>query len=440
MSYVRLMFILLWMLSGLQLSQAQTPLSLAEAIRWAQHNDPWLQGSYQRQQALWDEGVAAAALPDPRVALTLANLATDSFDFDQEPMTQLRVGVSQRLPRGQSRQLRQRQLQQQSQQQPWLRQDRQARVALQISQVWLQAYLAQCSLRVITQSQQWFEQRLEIITASYAAGVGAIQQQDLLQAELALTQLQQRWLLWQQRQAHALQQLRQWLVPDALSSQALGAWTLLAEIPELSLQQQHQLQSLPGDSEQFWLQHWQRHPALLALEVAIQAQQTGIALAQQNYQPEWGLHANYAYREDDPFGESRADFFSLGVSFDVPWSSQRRQDPLLRAAKARTEAIKSERDLLLRQMLAEASSAQGQWQQLVRRDQVYQQQLIPQLNQLLEAALAAYTHDQGDFTEVLQARIAQLDTQLAALAIQVEMRQHLSQLRYFFTQVEGDVR
>ena len=97
---------------------AQSPLMLDEAVRIAQVNDPWLDGSHLRQEAAESQSVAAGALPDPTVSIGFANLPVDSFDFGQEPMTQLVVGVGQAFPRGDTRSLRRQQLLETSAQHP----------------------------------------------------------------------------------------------------------------------------------------------------------------------------------------------------------------------------------------------------------------------------------------------------------------------------------
>ena len=82
-----------------------TRLELTGAIDAAIENDPWLRQSMQMQDALLEEAVADGALPDPRMTLGVANLPTDTFDTGQEPMTQATIGFTQRIPRGNSRQL-----------------------------------------------------------------------------------------------------------------------------------------------------------------------------------------------------------------------------------------------------------------------------------------------------------------------------------------------
>ena len=105
---------------GLTLSApvAAESLTLEQAVALARSQDPWLRGSYHREQAMQEENVAAGALPDPVLPLGLANLPADCFSFEREPMTQFWVYVSQMLPRGDTRALRRRQLRERGAEQP----------------------------------------------------------------------------------------------------------------------------------------------------------------------------------------------------------------------------------------------------------------------------------------------------------------------------------
>ena len=95
-----------------QLDQDQAgTLTLEAAIAQAIGSDPWLNGSRYREDTLASESISASTLPDPKVSLMAANFPTDSFDINQEPMTQLTVGVSQMFPRGDSLALTSRQKQ-----------------------------------------------------------------------------------------------------------------------------------------------------------------------------------------------------------------------------------------------------------------------------------------------------------------------------------------
>ena len=69
------------------------------------------------------------------VSLGVANLPTDSWDFDQEAMTQFKVGVTQRFPRGDSRELERERLALLGSEHPHQRAERRARLEVNISRL-----------------------------------------------------------------------------------------------------------------------------------------------------------------------------------------------------------------------------------------------------------------------------------------------------------------
>lgn len=121
-------------------------LTLKEAVSAAQLNDPWLVGNLHSQDAIESMSVAAGTLPDPKISLALANMPLDTFDFNQEAMTQLKVGVTQMFARGDSLAIKRKQLETVGSQFPLQRLDRKAKTVVTVSQLWLDAYKAQQSM------------------------------------------------------------------------------------------------------------------------------------------------------------------------------------------------------------------------------------------------------------------------------------------------------
>ncbi|HBO96387.1 MAG TPA: transporter, partial [Gammaproteobacteria bacterium] len=198
--------------SQTQLDQDQAgTLTLEAAIAQAIASDPWLNGSRYREDALTSESISASTLPDPKVSLMAANFPTDSFDINQEPMTQLTVGVSQMFPRGDSLALTSRQKQELAAQEPLLRQDRQDKVTATVTQLWLEAYRAQESIRLIEQDRALFEHLVDATKASYSSALGRARQQDIIRAQLELTRLDDRLTALRQQLDSAQQRLSEWI-------------------------------------------------------------------------------------------------------------------------------------------------------------------------------------------------------------------------------------
>ena len=137
-------------------------------------------------------------------------------------------------------------------------------------------------------------------------------------------------------------------------------------------------------------------------------------------------------------GRDRADLLSIGVNFDLPIFTGNRQDKEVSAAVNRTEAIKTEKHLLGRRLMAELETASVQLARLDERQALYTDQLLPQMAEQAEASLSAYNNDDGDFAEAVRARIAELNAKIDALAIAVDRQKTIAQINYLLAEASFD--
>lgn len=420
-------------------AQAEKVVSLEQAITLAQQNDPWLHGSRLKQSAVENRSIASGTLPDPKVSLGIMNLPTDTWDLDQEGMTQLKVGVSQMFPRGDSLEIKKDQLQIESTKFPLLREDRKAKLKSQVSQLWLDAYLAQKTIKLIEDDWSLFEQMAEVAKASYSSVVGKTRQQDVIRAQLEIVQLDDRLTSQKQKLETTIARLNEWLhIYDAdrlnesfnFDAQPLE-FSVSKELPSIQLNNPTVLKA-SNYSRNLLAQELSNHPAILAIDIKRKASEKGIELAKQQYEPQWGVNASYAYRDNMPSGDSRADLFSVGVTFDLPLFTENRQEKQVAASIADSETIKTEKLLLTKQMISVLEKELRQLKRLSDRQSIYQEQLLKQTHDQAEASLTAYTNDDGDFAEVVRARIAELNARISALRIDVDALKTVTRINYFF--------
>ncbi|MBL3827333.1 TolC family protein [Marinobacter sp. MW3] len=393
-------------------------LELTGAIDAAIENDPWLRQSVQIQDALLEESIADGALPDPRMTIGAANLPTDTFDMGQEAMTQATVGLTQRIPRGNSRQLASARKEEMAGVHPFMRENRRAQVAETVTQLWLGVWRSEQSIRLIESNRGLFEQLEDVAAAGYTSASMGARQQDVIRASLELTRLEDRLTALQVQQASNREALAEWI---GLNQAQLAVTDhvpreLLAELP--SAWAETATDSLP------------RHPAVRATDQLIEAQSVDVDLARQSYKPEWSISAQYGYRDRAPNGEDRADLFSVGIGFDLPLFTGNRQDRKLNASAARLEAAKTERILQLRGFRAKARAAVARLQRLDERIALYEQTLLPQMEAQASAALTAYNNDDGDFAEAVRARIAELNAQVELIQMKAERAGNMANFRY----------
>ncbi len=421
---------------------ADQSLSLRSAIQQAQAVDPWLTGNRHQQRALESLSIAADTLPDPKVSIGIANLASDTLRFGQEPMTQLKVGVSQLFPRGDTLNLRRQQLKSDSEQYPFLRQDRREQVTLTVGMLWLNAYQMQQSIALIEENKSLFSQLIAVAEARYSATIGQAQQQDIIRAELELSRIDDKLVQFSQQKNAYLGQLNQWLMAakqqeETSITRLNNNLVLSKELPIIDRQNKAYVIAKRYYSNAELVNTFSSHPSVVALDNKIKSVRFEQSIAKQQYQPEWGINASYGYRGNDAQNNNRADLFSVGVTFDVPLFTENKQDQQLKAAVSKTEAVKTEKQLRLRQLLGAFSSAKGRLLQLNKRQKLYEEKLLPQFHQQAEIALNAYTNDSGDFGEIVRARIDELDATIDHLTIKVAQQKLHLELNYVFSKAHS---
>lgn len=418
-------------------SLAQEPdytsiLTLDKAISLAQSNDEWLEQSTLREQHLIHLSQGAAALPDPTFSLSLLNIPLYNVTFDQEAMTQLKIGASQMLPRGDIRALTKQKYQMIAAEQPYRRANRLNTIRLHTSLLWLDAFQGAASYRLANEAKPLLDKLNELVSAKYTSSLAQTNQQDIIRAELELSRLSDRLIRSQTKQRVALSALSQYL------GSANDSLILPTTLNILSDNERSLLTHMSKWSPQALYEQLSMHPLITSIEQRILAAGMDIELAEQAYKPQYSVNASYAYRDDTPRingsnnNTNRADFFSIGVNVSLPLFSSIAQDAQVGSSIKIREALRTEKALRLNELMAAVNIAYETFEGAAQRYEVYALQIIPQLSQQSDIALAAYGNDTGDFAEVIRAKIALLEANITFLEMTVTKRKSLATLAYYF--------
>lgn len=411
--------VLLLLVSSVTPTVMAAEYSLAQAIKKAQENDPWLEGSRFRQQSLEALSVQAGSLPDPTVSLGLGNININNSDAMGKGVNNYNVGISQMFSRGNSLSLQREQLNTLSQMQPLVREDRNANTAVTVSHLWLEILRSQQTIRLIEQDRSLFEHLVDIVQSSYATASGRTRQQDLVRAQLELTRLEDRLTMLRQNQENQLALLAEWL----------GDYSDLSiDTPEILPLSIDSLAKNDGKENRDLIEVLIAHPKVTSIDRKIKAGESGVRLAKQSYKPQWGLNANYMASTKD---DDQPDIMSVGISFDLPLFTGKKQDKQVQAAIADNEEIRTERALVLRQLRAGFEAAKSNYLRLIERKELFDTRLLKEMSEQAEASLTAYTNDDGDFAEVVRARITELNAKIESLNIDVETQKIIAQINYF---------
>jgi outer membrane protein TolC len=377
-------------------------LTMTEAEQLALKEDYTLRAISARSESMTELSVATEKLPDPQLKLGFANLPTDSFNLGQEPMTQAVIGLRQMFPRGHTRSLKSTRITESVARNDANGEDRKQQLQLIVREQYTRIYLHQEREKILRQSLIVFTDLAEITRDYYASG--RTHQQDVVQAQLELSRVEERLARIRQQQEQARARLAEWIGSDAYRE-------LDTQWPQIS--QPETAQQIISDLPE--------HPRLRAWQHEIAKSRTSEEIARQAYKPGFAVDLAYGGRGgQNPDGSNRTDFLSVFVTMDIPLFTKNRQDRVLASSIADTSATQFARDDIYRSMKARVEENTATLSHERERLGLYEQFLLPQAEFNAEAAFEAYQDAVDDLTTLMRARIGEYELKLSHAALRAD--------------------
>lgn len=392
-------------------------LSLDLVLTVVKENDFRLKQLHEESKAFLADSEAASYLPDPTVFAALQSLPTDTFDFDQEPMTQLRVGVRQMFPKGDVLDIKsdisviQSDAQSIASKLRWLERKQQSEHA------WLEAWYSQKRLALLEEDQVFLGQVQEFVRSLYE--VGAKDQSDLIGADLELIKLNEKRIEEKRKYQIFRQQL------NTLANQELVGSELSPILPDLTqLDFENVKQS---ELRNYLLQH----PKIELLNQKIVLADRKVDLVNQDFEPAWSLEVSYGLRGGENMdGSDRPDFFSAGVNVQIPLFSNNKQQQNQYAASQRSRVSQIKRDEALSQMRFEVDNLIQQYRNTQEQRRLYEINILPTLERQRKSALQSYESDKGNFNLVMNLFLKEQSAKTMRQRLRVNEQKLISSLNY----------
>lgn len=372
-------------------SKTVNTLSLEDAVSMAVKGNPGLAEMQARAEAMEDIPSQAGALPDPMLTLGALNLPTDTFSLDQEPMTQLLIGIEQSLPFPGKLGLKERAAEIDAD--AAVSNVDEARLLLirNVRHTWWQIYYLDRALDIVARNQDLLRQFVQIAQTKYKVGEGL--QQDVLLAQVELSKLLDSEI--------RLQGLRQQQVPR-LNALLDRSTSMPVQLP---VQVDEDLDRLLPESQLFERAGKVR-PLLEQRRLEVEAARTRRDFAKRDTYPDFKLGAAYGFREgDNPDGSSRADFASIRLGVSLPLYAGRKQD---KAVDQRTSELLQRQNALQdewNKVQAEISAALADYQRASEQVLLFRTGIIPQARQTVASMLSGYQVSKVDFLNLVNAQI-----------------------------------
>ena len=363
------------------------------AVEVAVSDNPNLAEVQERYKALLEVPSQVGALPDPMVSLNAMNFPTDSFDRDQEPMTQLQVGVIQVIPFPGKLGLKEEAAEYDAKAAGHSVDEVRLLLVKNVKSKWWQLYYLDRALDTVKSNQALLQQFITVAQTKYETGKGL--QQDVLLAQLELSRLMD-----QEIQLKAIRR-NQAIKLNILMDRPANDVIVLPD-------QVSKLMPALADENALYLQAESSRPLLKKMETKIEAAQSRLDLAKRDYYPDFKLGVTYGDRTGDnppPMGGSRSDFFSVMVGVKVPLYSGRKQS---KAVSQRSSELQMNRYALLDEkglVMAAISSAVTDYQEAKQQFSLYGSGIVPQAQQTVQSMLAGYQVSEVDFLNLVRSQM-----------------------------------
>lgn len=377
-------------------------LSIGEAEQLALKDDYALKAIHARSLSMSELSVAMEKLPDPQLKLGFANLPTDSFNLGQEAMTQAVIGLRQSFPRGHTRSLSSTRMNESVARSNAQAEDREYSVKLAVREEYIYVYLHQKRQNILQQSLLVFSDLAEITRDYYATG--RAHQQDVIQAQLELSKVEERLARIAQQEEETRARLAEWIGTDAYRK-------LDPQWPQIAV-------PMPAQQITIGLVD---HPRIRAWKHEIAKARTSEEIARQAYKPGFAVDLAYGGRAgQNPDGTNRSDMLSVFVTMDIPLFTKNRQDRVLASSIAETSATEFAREDIYRSMKAQIDQNAATLAREQERLGLYEDHLLPQAAFNAEASFEAYQDAIDDLTTLMRARIGEYELKLSHAALQAD--------------------
>ncbi|XCV37481.1 TolC family protein [Methylococcus sp. ANG] len=357
----------------------------------AVRDNPGLADMRARAEALAAVPSQEGTLPDPLLSFNALNLPTDTFRLNQEPMTQLQVGIRQAIPFPGKLALREEAAGHEAEAATDSVAETRLRLIRDVKASWWQLYYLDRALQIVRSNQDLLRQFIDIATTKYKVGQGL--QQDVLLAQVELSRLLD---------------LEVQLV-GARRNEAARLNALLNRAADSDV-------PLPGDVDRGLPDVFPEaklypvaeavRPLLAEQRSRIDAARSRVALAEKDYYPNFELGAAYGFRSGkNTDGSQRADFATFGLSLNLPVYAGTKQSKAVDQRHSellgRTFALQD----TWAQVRKEITAARADYEQTRQQAILFDTGIIPQASQTVASMLAGYQVNKVDFLNLVQAQI-----------------------------------
>ncbi len=384
-------FMALLLYSGAHSAFAESPAKseiLYSLIDEAVNNNPELRAFGEKVQAYEQRPSQARALENPRLKVSALNLPTDTFNFDQEAMTQKQVSVMQKLPfpgkLGLKGEIADKELAVVVEEYS----EKKNSIIKKLKVTYNNLQFLDRALSVTKENRALLSEAIRTAETKYAVGQGG--QREILKAQMELSRTIKRIISLKQKREISVARLNTLLDRPVLnefdSSGELTQTLLNIKFDELRVAAE------------------QSRPSLIGLSYKVGQSRLARKLAEREYYPDMDFGVSYGQRDDSTI--ERPDFFSASVTVKIPlWYASRESKKVSekeageRRAAEQYNALKNSIYLRIKELTAEIDMYS-------QEIELFRTGFIPQSTLSYESAVSGYKVNKAGFLTLVNNQLS----------------------------------
>jgi outer membrane protein TolC len=384
-------------------------LTLDDALRLAAQRSRQLDADGAAASAARDMAIAARQPADLELTTGITNLPVDgpeAFGLTRDFMTMRSIGLSRELTRTDKRDARAERFEREAD-------AADAAGALTLTELqrgaamaWLERHYLERAHSVLLGQREQAALQIDAADVAFRSGLGS--QSDALAARLAAAKIDDRLAESQRDVEVAVTALARWIGDDATRP--------LANPPPMGAVSMH-----GGNLGEALA----RHPEIALMSKQEEVALAEVAIARTDKRSDWTVEVMYSHR-----GPEFSNMMSFNFSKPLQLHERNRQDRDVAAKLALAERARAQREEATREHVAEATSLLTAWNANRARLERYSATLITLASERTRAATAAYRGNNGTLMAVLDARVAEIDTQLEQVMLEMETASLWAELTY----------
>lgn len=391
-------------------------LTEKSAVEIATQNNPNLAEMQARYEALAELPSQVGTLPDPMINFNAMNFPTDTYERDQEAMTQIQVGFSQVFPFPGKLGLKEEAAEYDAQAAGHSVDEVRLQLIKNVKSKWWQLYYMDRALETVGNNQALLRQFINVAKTKYETGKGL--QQDVLLSQLELSRLMDQDIQLQAIRRNQAIQLN--ILMDRSANDPIALPDKVSKMMPI----------LTSESE-LYQKAGSVRPRLKQMETQVDAAQSRLDLAKRDYYPDFKLGVTYGDRTGDnplPRGGARSDFVSVMVGVKIPLYAGRKQS---RAVSQKSLELQKNRYALLDEkglVTAAISSAVTDYHRAKQQFSLYGSGIVPQARQTVQSMLAGYQVSEVDFLNLVRSQMTLFNYELQYWKALSDAKQALARL------------